>query len=289
MSCAIYFNCRDLVTHYGTQKASRIASSYVKNVIAEMESPRFGEKAVERAILANDGVTVADTDVYGVILVFTYSTTKASETAATLILQWILEQNVKLSMQLPILGIVHSRTYQVLTSECAANVFRLALSFKPTILCLDDSTFPRMCKIPRMLSLSDEPSLGYIVCSRRTVWYVTCTDTELRSVNRDTIVRLAEQQLSKFSPIVLYSYDGGNMLCDSEFVTYLKYLLLLSHRTKCAVISSDIRELSPKISKGYATKIIARNLVSYSTSKKVTFEDKAKKRNPYIQRDELFT
>jgi hypothetical protein len=294
-SCSVYFNYRDLVTSYGGQKASRIASSHINNIFSELTSASATERTKEAFLVSNDGLEEIEPDSYGAIAVFTYSSTKSSENAAMSILDWITQQNQKLSMKLPILGIIHSKSTQILSCECASNIFRLSLSFNPTIFCLDGNAFPKHPKIQRMVINGGCLTNGHILCSRNGPYFVVCDVTGVRMINKDTAVRLTEEAIDKSLktiPTVIYSYDGGNVLYDCEFVSYLKSLLALADsRHKNVIISSDIKAFSNKISEAYTSKVILCNILSYSQSKKVTFDETEQpkaRRDQYINKDKLF-
>lgn len=284
MSCSVYFNYRDIVTVYGAKKASRVAISYIKNVITEMESMslcRFAsqsgfaslkEKPTSSSILESDGFSTTTIDSYGAIICFSYPNSRAAEAASHMIINWVIDTSSKLSIKVPVLGVVYSPARHVLSSECAFNLFRLSLSYNPTVFYLESE--PPMPSIHRLLHDKGMDYEGHLICSRKSCSYVICDAYNIRFINKDTAIRLAQEysdKASKNGSLVLYSYDSGNLLDDSEFFSYLKSLLVISSIVKGAIVSADLRSQCLRET-AYSKKITHSNIVSYACSKKVSFE-----------------
>lgn len=299
-TCAVYFNYKNLVTCHGGKNAKAVAAVYINKVFVQMELSPVRTKIA--SLLTSDGLTETTDDSYGAIAVFTYATLSMSETAAQYLINWINKENKNADNRLPILGIVHSKHGLVLSSICASNIFNISLSFTPTIFCLDSNSFTQP-KIARQVYDSRVVVEGYLVCSRPAKYFILYSQTSgIQMIGKDDAINAAEEAVDnkcKSTGLIIYSYDGGNLLHDCDLISYVKSLFAITELTKKKVIiSSDLRTMSNKIATNYTGKVILANISNYALSGTVGFSSSkiaslpkdviAQKRVPYIVVDKLF-
>lgn len=288
---AVYFDYKGVVNTYGGEKAKKLMDKHIELIFSKMSS---GPKTKMCSLLLADGVTETEDSTYGSIAVFEYKNAALAESSARQLTSWVSRENRDAPVKLPILGLVYSKGL-VLTSDCASALFSNTLSYETPIYCVDGG-FDSQSKLLRIVSDNRLVVKGQILCTRPTVYVACAQEGSVVKISKTSVhSAIHDACTSRQEPIVLYSYDGGNLLIDCDFVLYIQALYAIATSERRTIISPDLRE-STKYSSMFNSKVFLYGIMSYSYSGSVGFDEKTQKfhrawplaHTPYTKRATLF-
>lgn len=285
---AIYFNYRDTVSALGGKAAKDAMTQHINYVFESMELMSTVPQV--STLLQADGITETDDSDYGAIVVLEYAE-DVSLGVAMECSNW-LSSETKKGNRVPVIGIVHSSGGLILTSTCAMQLFSVTLSYRPTLYCMEKSALNGYTTLARTVLDNKLYIDGCILCTKPTC-YVICTVSGVSIISKEEAVKLVTK-CSEGSPcdsMVVYSYDGGNLSQDCQFISYIQSLYAVSYAgKKRIIISGDLCEMSKVAKSKFTRKVVLCGIVSYTIDSKVSFVETTKPVYvPFAANDKLFS